>query len=165
MWKKKNMHYLTFFFFVAVKCKQEAPKRPPTKLSRFYLSFFTRAQEYYIFYVPIIASILYYFPATGYLFYRSPIVFGLTQFLGALASLLIPIGVIGKKKGIAGTLFLGKSHIDPRLALLIVCATVLAVYLSISGFSCTYFKYKKVIVRSQAQYTGKKKGKMFKNTI
>lgn len=98
-------------------------------------------------------SLLFYFPSTGYLFFRAWLDFGLLHLFCAVAAVFIPLTItdfadrplfsIGKERfgmnDIADNINGG--GMNQRATVLIFFLLVFALFLSLSGFSCTYFRY------------------------
>ena len=101
----------------------------------------------------------YYFPMTGYLFYRVPVAFGLSHFLGTAISLIIPLVFVrpeDNRRRVAGET---DSVTINRKSMLLASMIAFAVFLAISGFSCTYFRNKKAMIEAQSRIIERKKSK------
>ncbi|ETO28833.1 hypothetical protein RFI_08288, partial [Reticulomyxa filosa] len=104
-----------------------------------------------------LVSIVYYFPMVGYLFYRTPITFGISHLFCAICSLFIPLLVRGAEVG-EKTIYIFGNEVKihwSQTTLVLISLVVLSIFLASSGLSCTYFRNKKAIVRSQSSVAGK----------
>eukprot|EP01083_Nonionella_stella_P000790 2266_1 len=119
-------------------------------------------------FLAFVVCFIFYFPATGYLFYLrdSRLSFGLSHLFFATMAVFIPLAItdIADRNifHIGGTEFGVKFITDEfhrdihnkKMTVIILYMVIFAMFLSLSGFSCTYFRFKRVLVESQALVTG-----------
>ncbi|ETO30332.1 hypothetical protein RFI_06788 [Reticulomyxa filosa] len=104
-----------------------------------------------------LTSVMYYFPTLGYLFYRTPITFGISHLVCACAALFVPLLVRGSQVGHRAIRAFGKEYSTDwnQTSLILIALVVFSIFLAGSGLSCTYLRNKKAILRSQPAVAAK----------
>lgn len=87
----------------------------------------------------------YYMPSTGYLFYKKSVTFGLVHLLFASFTFILPLFVTESSQSVlqdGATNSILQHEGNATIGAIMLCTFVLAMFLSFSGFSCSYYRFK-----------------------